>query len=398
MGLKSIAIIGVGSGGILSICHMLSYLPPGVKVFSIYDPKVPSVGIGESTGPVFWATMELCLGVTFDEILNSGEIDATKKYGTLYKNWREKDFLNPLFGNEEFESLAIHFNTFKIKDYTFNILRKKYQERFGEIQGNVLDIQNKEECVVLNIDGTDHTFDYVIDCRGFTKNFDDYVVLPMPLNHCLVHNIASNEGIDWNYTIHQATENGWMFGVPLTNRLSYGYLFNDTITQSSEAKKDFSKIIGVNIDDMDKTEFKFNSYYIKKVIDNRVMKNGNLAFFLEPMFANSLWMYDYINRLIIDRIKFKVNQDDLNYIFQSKSKQIHDTICYNYQGGSLYNSDFWKHTTNYSKKKVDESLFFLELKEKFKFMKDNNCEVGFNFPFGPKNLKIMDKNFGYNTW
>ena len=149
---------------------------------------------------------------------------------------------------------------------------------------------------------------------------------------------------------------------------------------------------------MDKTEFKFNSYYIKKVIDNRVMKNGNLAFFLEPMFANSLWMYDYINRLIIDRIKFKVNQDDLNYIFQSKSKQIHDTICYNYQGGSLYNSDFWKHTTNYSKKKVDESLFFLELKEKFKFMKDNNCDVGFNFPFGPKNLKIMDKNFGYNTW
>ena len=394
MGLK-IGIIGVGSGGILSICHMLHYLP--CQVYSIYDPEIPSVGIGESTGPVFWSTMEACLNVSFDELLESGQLDATKKYGTFYKNWREQDFLNPLFGNEEFENAAIHFNTHKIKDYAFNILREKYKERFIEIQGKVLNVNDKKDYVTVDVNNVNYEFDYIIDCRGFSKNLEEYVVLPMPINHCLVHNIPSKEGIDWNHTLHQATKNGWMFGVPLTNRLSYGYLFNDNITKIEEAKIDFSKILDVDVNDMDKIEFKFNSYYAKKVINNRVMKNGNLAFFLEPMFANSLWMYDFINRLIVGKIK-GVKEGELNFRFQTKSKQIHDIICYNYKGGSIYDSQFWKYAGEYSKPKFENSLFFLEIKERLQFMDENNCDIDFNFPFGPKNLKIMDKNFEYGTW
>lgn len=395
MGLK-IGVIGVGSGGILSICHMLHYLP--CEMYSIYDPKIPSVGIGESTGPVFWATMEACLNVTFDEIIESGDLDATKKHGTYYKNWRENEFLNPLFGNEEFNGVAIHFNTYKIKDYTFNILRKKYSDRFKEIQGNVLEIQNNQNEVVLNIDGTNHNFDFVIDCRGFTKNFEDYVVLPMPLNHCLVHNIPTNEGVKWDYTLHQATKNGWMFGVPLTNRVSYGYLFNDNITNIEDAKKDFAETLGLSVSDMNKIEFKFNSYYTKRIINNRVFKNGNLAFFLEPMFANSLWMYDYINRLIVGKIIHNMDENELNFRFQTKAKQIHDIICYNYKGGSVHDSEFWKYAVKYSEPLFEKSLYFLEAKERIKFMKENDCEIDFNFPFGPKNLNIMEKNFGYNSW
>lgn len=395
--MKKIAVVGVGSAGILSICHMLNYLPQ-YKVYSIHDPNIDSIGIGESTNPFFSVTLQECLGISLNEIIECGDIDATFKCGTYYKNWRKKDFLNPLFGNKKFDSIALHFNTFKIKDFVFDILRKKYKDRFVEILGTSQQIQNNNNNVTLYVDGEQHTFDYVIDCTGFPKCFDDYNILPMPLNHCLVHNVLSEDGVNWKYTLHQATENGWLFGVPLTHRISYGYMFNDKITTTEDAKKDFSKIIGVELQNLEKIEFKFKSYYIEKVIDGRILKNGNAAFFLEPMFANSLWLYDFVNRLFFDYIIGGIDEHQLNFEFQNKALEIHDLICFQYHGGSNYDTNFWKYAVTYSKEILTNSKFFFEHKRRYQYMKKNKCELYSTYPFGPKNLQIMHDNFEYDYW
>ncbi len=397
---KKLAIIGTGSAGILSICHMLTYLND-YDIYSINDPKIPPLGIGESTNPVFFSTMWNCLGVTLEDLFSNGYLDASIKYGTLYKNWREEDFLNPLFGEKMHQ--AIHFNTHKIKDFAFNILREKYRGKFFEIQGTVDSLKNLENSVQVLIDGKTNIFEFVIDCRGFPKdNFDDYEFLDMPVNHGLIHNIEGDFSYNtWGYTLHQATEDGWMFGVPLRTRISYGYLFNDNFTNVDEAKSNFSKVIGVKEDGLQKIEYKFKSHYVKNFINKRIIKNGNCSVFFEPMFANSLWLYDYNNRLSYSYIVEEMNSEELNYLFYKKVKTVHDLICYYYKGGSNFNSKFWNYAKTYSECSLKSSMFVELTNDVFKFMNKTSSKVRNVYEFSPysiDNLAKLDNFLGYNNW
>lgn len=395
--MKKIAVIGTGSAGILSVCHSLYFLKD-FEVTSVYDPKIPAVGIGESSTPVFYAVLNEALQIgDHHKFVEAGYIDSTIKYSTLYRNWRKQEYANPLAGDHNTSKTGIHFNTHKFRDFSFERLRNIYKERFKELHGSVLGIENNPDDIVLDIDGVKTSFDYVIDCRGWTKDFEGYNLLNMPVNHALVHNTPECNK-DWGYTLHQATEDGWMFGIPLANRTSYGYLFNDKITNVDDAKNNFSKTINVPIDELEKIEFKFKNYYVENVLNNRLLKNGNLAVFFEPQFANSMWLYDYVNRLFYDRIIENESEEVVNAKFRAKALEIHDFICYYYHGGSNYDTDFWKYAMSYSRDVLDKSVFFKELCNKFNYMKTNKCFIPTNTIFNAPTLLKIEKGMEYDYW
>ena len=85
------------------------------------------------------------------------------------------------------------------------------------------------------------------------------------MNACLVHNIEGGSGNPIENTGHIATPDGWMFRVPLANRISYGYLFNDTITPLNTAKRNFSKQIDVPEDKLQGIEYFFEPYVLREV-------------------------------------------------------------------------------------------------------------------------------------
>jgi tryptophan halogenase len=331
-----LAIIGLGSAGIQSICHFLSYLNKDSEVWSIYDPNIKILGIGESTNPSFTTMLEL--GTDFDIMRDLNELDATYKLGTYYINWRKQEFLNPLLSG----SLAIHFNNFKLKDYAIPRLKDKWREKFKVLEGKVDFINNNINNVEIYINNKVYSFDFLIDCRGFPESYNDYHVFDdAPVNSALVHNIYGVSK-SWNYTVHKATKDGWMFEVPLSSRHSYGYLYNKNITSVEQARINFSKEIGVELTDLENIEYNFKSYYTKNLIENRIIKNGNRSVFFEPMFANSLWLYDQVNRIAWDYINQKVDQDLGNYHFVDCCVMVHDMIHFHYHGGSIFNSDFWQ--------------------------------------------------------
>jgi tryptophan halogenase len=397
-----IAVIGAGSAGILSLVHLINHFP-NYSIDSLNDPSIPSVGIGESTNPFFWATMYNCLDVSQDYLLSNGELDATIKRGTFYKNWKDGEFLNPLFGDNG-NGIAIHFNTFKIKDFVFKILKEKYKNTFTEIQGKVDSVSDIDDKVVVVIDGNRRVYDYVIDCRGFPKiDEEKYVRLSMPANHALIHNIECDDypSNDWGYTLHQATQDGWMFGIPLRTRKSYGYLFNDNITSAEEAKVNFSKLIEVDVNKMQNIEYKFNSYYVKKMVSGKIIKNGNNAVFLEPMFATSLWLYDFNLRLICAYISGALKEEEVNFMANMKAKDTHDLICYYYNASTKFDTKFWQNAKTYASNVIKDSLMLKTLDSRFEYMKRNNCVLPNNFdctPFTLETLLKMDKFFGYNKW
>ena len=83
-------VIGTGTAGITRLSHLLAWLPNGCKVTSISDPKVPILGIGESTTTTI--PESLYYGADFNMIQDGKELEASVKHGVRYVNWRENEF------------------------------------------------------------------------------------------------------------------------------------------------------------------------------------------------------------------------------------------------------------------------------------------------------------------
>ena len=391
MEICKIGVLGVGSSGIQCLAHLCAYLPNCFEIYSIHDPKINIVGIGESTNPSFIFTLEHGIDFNIHDQIKNSDLDSTIKLGTYYQEWRENDFINPLLGGH----CAIHMNTFKLKDFAFSRLRAKWGNKFKEIHGNAKIIENTNNGVILDVDGTNFQFDYLIDCTGFPKEYDDYTVLhDHPTNHCLVHNVKTPA--DWGHTKHIATKDGWMFGIPLTTRTSYGYVFNDSITDTDTAKLNFSKKINVDISEMDSIEYKFVSYYCNKLIDKRIIRNGNKAVFFEPLFANSLWLYDKINRIICDYLS-GVDQQTCNDAFKKNASDVLAMIKYHYLGGSTHKTKFWEYAKQYASSIFQDEIF-LKTKTELQEMSKHSYYGKYEWVYGTHNLFLIDKNFKYNNF
>ena len=88
--MNKLAVIGVGSAGIQSLCHSLAWLDKSWEIYSIHSPKIPISGIGESTNPRFLDA----LGYGLDFLLHRdlSDINGTLKFGTKYTDWRKEPF------------------------------------------------------------------------------------------------------------------------------------------------------------------------------------------------------------------------------------------------------------------------------------------------------------------
>jgi tryptophan 7-halogenase len=387
---KKFAVIGLGTSGIQAIAHFLRYLDNSWEIVSISDPNFPILGIGESTNPSFMYAMQEGADLDLHTILKNQEMDATIKLCTQYEKWREHDFVNPLLGSNS----ALHINTFKLLEWSLPRFRSKWGKKFVEIHGNVETILNEESSAVVTVDGTQHYFDFVMDCRGFPKDTAGYTFVNDPVNHCLVHNIPS--GSDFMHTKHVATKDGWMFVIPLTTRTSHGYLFNDQLTSIKEAKQNFSKTIGVPVEELDSIEYSFKSYYAENMIEGRIIKNGNRAVFFEPMFANSLWLYDTINKYAIDYIRDNKPVDEVNSTWRYIANDVYEVICFFYKGGSTYDTRFWEYAKTVSSKVVFNSPHFAETIYRMKETNNDGQYREIRWSFAEWSLRQIDKNLGYN--
>ena len=383
----SIAILGGGTVGVMSVCHFLRYT--NANVTCIFNPSKKILGIGESSNiqlpQLLWESIK------FNPALEKENLDCTIKYSVFYKDWREKNFHSPILPNY----YALHFNNFKLQSFVFDQCSKIYKERFKVINEDIALLKDSNTEVMVNT----HKFDYVIDCRGWPESYDDYYISKnLPLNKALVHPI--NKPGDWNFTYHYAHKNGWMFGIPLTNRQGWGYLFNDRITTDDKAIEDLQKILNKKINKNNLNEFKFKPYRSKKLLNNRIIKNGNRAIFYEPLEALSGVIYDNINRLFFDYIANNKSEQQVNYEFDILSQSYENFIAFVYHGGSIHNSKFWKET----KEMTSEHLINNDTWNSTKaYIKSNN--KGLNsfkddsintFPFIPYIWSILDKNLGYN--
>ena len=197
------------------------------------------------------------------------------------------------------------------------------------------------------------------DCRGKPDDFSEYEDLKNPINTCILAEP------NWNTTKalwsrHVATPDGWTFVIPThssspSHKYCVGYCYNSNITSKENAENNFLNMFDVNVTN----HVNFKNYVAKNaVVDNRIFKNGNRLFFLEPMESSSSQAYLSWVRMTFDYI---FNDKDFNpsEAVIKHIKQLQDFVLWHYQYGSKYDTPFWDYAKTFT---IDDPRFY-EIKD-----------------------------------
>jgi len=367
--------------------HFLKYVNNS-EVTCIYNPDKKILGIGESSNVnlphLLWHAAD------YNVFINSEELNSTVKLGVRYKNWRKNDFISPILP----PYYAMHFDNFALSEKMFNRAKNIYKKRFKTLNKNIKELKQDNKEVTILFDKGKAIYDYVIDCRGYPEDYSEYhMCTSLPLNRAFVNMIP--EPGNFQYTYHHAHKNGWMFGIPLTHRQGWGYLFNDQITSEQEAIDDINEIFKSNKTKKDLRDFKFKPYRSKQFLNNRIIKNGNRAIFYEPLEALSGVFYDDVNRWFFDYINNTMDQETVNILLDERAKQYENFISWIYNQGSIHKTKFWKYAKQITTKHLKNNVLWEQTKNHLNKMPYED-DLFKTWPFVKKSWNLLLKGFNAN--
>ena len=317
--MKKYAVIGRGTVGCMSALQMkLNF--PDAKVEWHYDPTIKPQAVGEGTTLSLPFTLNKYLGFSGKDF---STVDAYVKTGIFKRGWSKtkEEFLHDF----PTPSAAIHFNANKMQDYIFSRV-KDHVDLFEH-----------------NITPDDIDADYIIDCSGRPKDYSKHSQSAyIPVNAVHV-NQCYWDAPKFSHTLTIARPYGWVFGIPLQNRCSVGYLYNSDINTLEEVKEDIKAIFS----DFDLTpsketnSFGFNNYSKNCNFTDRIASNGNASFFLEPLEAMSFSMANHVLNNAINYIQGIVSTQQANMEYVGLIRNVERIIMLHYFAGSKYKTPFW---------------------------------------------------------
>ena len=362
-----ICVIGYGSAAATSLIAIDQFIKERnlktVEVTCIHDPKTPTIKVGESTSAKFAETVAGLFGITnlynnkkeFIKIINN--FDGTLKQGTKFY-WKKAHGNNFTINLSE-QSFGLHLNSITFGSFIIKYIKKK-NSYFNIIKTKVKDLTQDGNGVKVYCGKNVYEYDFVIDCRGSPEKTDlkDYSLPDTDfVNSVILYSKPVKNKTD-NYTSATVHRNGWMFSIPLRNKTTWGYLYNNKITSSKEAIKEFSRIKKIKASKL--RSFFWNQQFKKQAMEGRVLSLGNRLNLLEP--TGALALHYYLKLLLT--VLPDIMHEDGNYInftytsaianrFHLESIQkMQDIIAINYCGMNNIKSAFW----DYAKRKSNERL------------------------------------------
>lgn len=337
---KKLTVIGRGTVGCLAVQNFIKFTDWDIDW--MYDPSIPTTSVGESSTPFLTVELFDLFGFHTDDLLKMG---GTIKYGTDKYNWSTKGdghFLAPF----PITFPGLHFTAVDLQNIAMQEIAKN--PRVTIIEGHV-DLDSVED-----IDS-----DHVYVCTGLPKKEEDFEVPDaIALNSSLVVDCP------WDYpqfngTITDARPWGWVFGVPLKNRASFGYMYNSDFVDEESVKKDFEltlKSHNVTPGDNFRT-YKFKPFYRKDPIGKKVAYGGSAAFFFEPIEATTTTMSIYLYRLALQSWCLGMPVDHANKIYMEMAKHTQAAISTNYlQPPNNYDNEFWRYASGKARGLVENEI------------------------------------------
>jgi hypothetical protein len=198
---------------------------------------------------------------------------------------------------------------------------------------------------IIDKNVTDHSTidsDFVFDCSGKPSEFSNHVVSEsIPVNS--VHVTQCYWDVPkFNYTLTIARPYGWVFGIPLKNRCSIGYLYNNKVNNVEEVKEDVAEIFRLYklTPSQDTNSFSFGNYFRKENFQGRSVYSGNASFFLEPLEATSIFCMNQIQFMALSHWRGGIPVEDANREYSKLLNNVEDIIMLHYMT-STYDTAFW---------------------------------------------------------
>ena len=293
-----VAIVGAGAAGFVTAAA-IKRNHPDVQVEIIYDPKAPTIGVGESLGFFAKSFFNDTLGLK-DHLENEWmtQAGAVDKYGILFNGWNGSNSTMYLgkgpvpWKYNEYDLVDLWAHAYRkgiLNQHSFNFdydftgiehdmhnrvrFRSTYHIDAGKlgpvihrlvgIPAGVKEIKipvkaavtkdgNTIDHIILSDDSV-YIADLYIDCTGFSRVLAKE--LPFKLNECGEH--YNNSVLVGQYEYQNSKEfrpwstltsmdDGWCFGVSLAQRSGNGYVYNSNfVTDENKLVEEFEKKTGM---------------------------------------------------------------------------------------------------------------------------------------------------------
>jgi len=337
--MKKIAIIGNGTAGCISALGLFSHINANnlnVDIEWYFDSKIKALTVGEGSLLSLPHLLSRTLLFNSSDLL---EVDGTIKLGIEKHNWGNSDKYIEAFN---FGSNAMHFNATKLQEF---IIKKLKLTNIKFIEKNIINYNDIDS-------------DHVIDSTGFPKNFLDYKISDyIPVNTAYVTKCY------WDYprlnnTLTIARPYGWVFGIPLLNRIAIGYIFNRNINSLEEVKEDVKNVFDqFRLNPSNETTYlEFNNYYRETNFKKRLSFNGNASFFFEPLEATTLEIA-CVNTFLRNNFLFNgFSINDCNDKFKELIEETETIIMLHYFAGSKFKTPFWDYAQERGRKKMEQAV------------------------------------------
>lgn len=433
---KSIAVLGSGTAGLITAIILKKRLSIGVDV--IHSENIGIVGVGEGSTEHFKDFMQFA-GINQYDIIR--ECNATYKSGIMFQGWGKKDYLHSVnepfdekfaqysfvyakqiaensnyvnykmywknefnrwfLGKEnEFPSNQFHFDTYKLNDFLIKFAKKLGIKFYND---QIQDVRLNDQGQIKKILGKKDSYsaDFYIDATGFSRvlmnklgaKWNSYSKY-LKMNSAITFQTEDEENYNY-WTLAKAMDYGWMFKIPVWGRHGNGYIFSDEFTNYEKAKLEVEKYLGKSIN-VGKT-FKFDPGTLEDVWIKNCVAVGLSASFVEPLEATSIGTTIQQAFLLMHRL---TNYDQhvikkYNSEFQTIMNNIRDFICLHYITDKD-NNNFWNEIKKIEKPdSLNENLNIwkhrLPIKEDFSNCSNYRLFDADNFILVMHGLGLIDK-------
>jgi hypothetical protein len=327
-----VAVVGRGTSSIITTMRLIM---DGHDVDIFYDPDKPHLKVGESTTPAIIGLINSVFNIGVTDLINLGIVSL--KAGVKFINWGIGDtFIHGFQPPSGVNLIAFQFDTPKFNEF----FHKKLKEERGVnyFPEKVNDYQIDKNSVIVN----EKVYDFLIFCSGWNNSEDYESPIFETVNSAITYSVDNI--IDPICTLHEATEDGWQFGLPFPseNVTRHGYLFNRNFISSGEVSEKLN-LENSNI-------YEWDPKCSKKLIQNKfVAYNGNKLFFLEPLQALSLHYYSEFASYICEYLK--QGKDYRSFIFNNTKykNEIYNyqlSLAWHYSYGSIHDTKYWNDITD----------------------------------------------------
>jgi tryptophan halogenase len=330
---RSIGVVGGGSAGYLAALTLRAFLP-NTEITLLESSKIPVIGVGEATTSEFppflykvldfdmvdfYRTVQPTwkLGIRFEwgepgdyhfnypfdtgSAAESAEYDGHIRRSTLQSVLMSQDRVPVVHQPPQrpFSLMALypygyHIDNKSLLAYLRALAAERHITHVDCVISDVVRGSGGGIEAVRSDDGTEHRFDFFIDCTGFRS-----LLLGKELGAEFISYASSlftdsaffgnhpHDGTVKPYTTAHTMPNGWAWTIPQRDEDHMGYVFSSAYTTDEEAEADFRREYP-GLGELRRVRFRSGRH--SEFIKGNVAAIGNSYGFVEPLESTGLFV------------------------------------------------------------------------------------------------------------